>query len=100
MHQQFRPFFFALLYLLFATASFAQGFAISGTMEHSNLEGGCWFLRADDGKQYELFGNPETIATLRNNTGTRVDLTVEHVKSGASVCMMGEIVRVLSLDAI
>jgi hypothetical protein len=66
-------------------------------MVHTDLEGGCWYLEANDGKHYELFGDSATLTAL-HRTNAVVDITVEHVKSGASTCMVGEIVRVISVQ--
>ncbi|MDP4199500.1 MAG: hypothetical protein Q8922_03005 [Bacteroidota bacterium] len=67
-------------------------------MQHSTLEGGCWYLQGNDGKHYELFGDSGTLAPLLIN-GAMVDLVVEPAK-GASICMIGEMVRVLHIESV
>jgi hypothetical protein len=72
----------------------AQGFVVSGMMHHTTLEGGCWYLQADDGKHYELQGDSALIAPLRTE-GEHASLRVVPIKGAASICMIGEIVKVL-----
>lgn len=81
------------------TAVRAQSFSVSGVMQHSTIEGGCWYLSGNDGKQYELIGDSATIGPLLFQ-GIFVDMTVEPVKGGASVCMIGEIVRVIRVETV
>lgn len=88
----------------------AQSITISGTMHRSTLEGGCWYLQSDinrsndregsmdrgssGGKRYELVGDTGIVYPLRIE-GQHIVINAEPVKNAASVCMMGEIVRVL-----
>jgi hypothetical protein len=87
--------------LLFALVIFSslpalsQGITISGTMHHSALESGCWYLQDDDGKRFELIGDSGTVAPLRVE-GQHIVVRAVPAKGTASICMMGEIVQVLS----
>jgi hypothetical protein len=92
-----RPLFFCIAAVSLSSATLqAQPFDVTGRMMFHSIEGGCWYLSAYDGKQYELWGSKETLETLHKD-GSIVDLTVEPVKSAASTCMIGEIVRVLEI---
>ena len=84
----------------------AQSITISGTMHRSTLEGGCWYLQSDvdrgrsidrgrsSGKRFELVGDTGIVHPLRIE-GQHIVINAVPVKDAASVCMMGEIVRVL-----
>lgn len=77
----------------------AQEITLSGTMHKSNLEGGCWYLQAAD-KRYELTGDTAVLRELRID-GQHVVVDAVPVKNAASVCMIGEMVRVVRrLDSI
>jgi hypothetical protein len=88
---------FILLFLagLSFTAFAQDGFTIMGIMQHSNLEGGCWFLQAKH-KKYELTGSPEILQTCRVE-GRMLTLRVRQAKMMASVCMIGDMVEVLEV---
>jgi|SRR5665213_329005 len=84
-----------LSFLAFSSVpALAQDITISGTMHHSTLEGGCWFLQADGGKRYELVGDTGIVHPLRVE-GQHIVIRAASAKNAASVCMIGEIVRVL-----
>src|SRR5271169_539367 len=74
--------------------AFAQEITISGMMHHSTLEGGCWYLQADGGKRYELIGDAGVLNALHTD-GEHVSVLATPAKGAASICMMGEIVRVV-----
>ena len=78
----------------FSVSAHAQETTLSGTMHVSPLEGGCWYLQGDSGKRFELTGNEDIINGLHVE-GEHVSLRVVPAKGTASICMMGEIVRVL-----
>ncbi len=81
--------------LLYSTAPVsAQQMTISGMMHHSTLEGGCWYLQADGGKRYELTGDAGVLNSLYED-GEHVSVLATPAKGAASICMMGDIVRVL-----
>ena len=84
---------FVAFFLLSSLAIRAQGIVISGTMHHTTLEGGCWYLENGDGKRFELTGDTALLRVLRVD-GQHVVVRAEPVKNGASVCMLGEIMRV------
>ncbi len=82
--------------ILFFTSvpTHAQEVTLSGTMHHSTLEGGCWYLQADGGKSYELIGDSSIMKPIRID-GQHVIVRGTQTKGIASICMMGEMVRVL-----
>jgi len=84
---------FVLLTVLSHPAS-AQVMTLYGQMHHTSIEGGCWYLQTNDGKSYELIGDTSLVYPLHVD-GERVGVQVERAKAGASVCMIGEIVRVI-----
>ena len=88
-----------LLLLLGTRVAGAQGFVVSGVMHHVSIEGGCWYLQANgDGKRYELWADSATLAGLHKE-GLRATLRLERARAGAaSICMVGDIARVLSWD--
>lgn len=67
---------------------------ISGTMVHTTIEGGCWYLDATDGKHYELIGDEGLISVLRQE-GKYVQVKARPAKAMASVCMVGPIMQVV-----
>ena len=83
-----------LLLSFFSSTAFAQELTISGTMHHSSLEGGCWYLQGDGGKRFELIGDSGVVQPLRVD-GQHVVVRGTQAKGASSICMMGEIVRVL-----
>ena len=85
----------ATILLLAATSAIqAQTFTVAGTMRHTTLEGGCWYLETADSQHYELFGDTAIIRPL-HVVGLTTRLSVEHMKGVASICMVGDIVRVV-----
>ena len=68
-------------------------FLISGRMRYLNVEGGCWYLEAADGKRYEPAG--EDLHQLYVED-LYVKLTVRTMKGVASICQVGEPVEVIS----
>jgi hypothetical protein len=64
-------------------------------MHHTTLEGSCWYLQADGGKKYELVGDTSIVNPLHVDN-EHVAVRVEPAPGMASICMIGEIVRVIS----
>jgi hypothetical protein len=89
-----KSFFASFLLLLFSHLASAQTMTIYGQMHHTQIEGGCWYLQAADGKHYELTGDTSIINPMRVD-GQRVGIQAEIAKGAASICMVGEIVRVI-----
>lgn len=85
-----------VLLLFFSFRVNAQEITISGTMHHSELEGGCWYLQSDSVKRYELIGDSALIKQLRFE-GEHVEVRATPAKGAASICMMGEIVHVSAI---
>lgn len=67
-------------------------FTISGIMQHSDLEGGCWYLQAKQTK-YELTASSE-ILRICHVEGRSLVLRVHQAKMMASICMIGHMVEV------
>lgn len=90
-----------LIVLLLASAAtaFAQKgnpeFTIMGIMQHSNLEGGCWYVDTRNGK-YELTGSPADLATCKVE-GRQLTLKVRQAKMMASTCMVGKMVQIVEV---
>jgi hypothetical protein len=89
-------FIFSILSLLIPSLIFAQKeFNISGIMQHSDLEGGCWFLQSGKFK-YELTGSPENLRICKVE-GRPLVLRVRQAKMMSSVCMIGKMVEVIEV---
>jgi hypothetical protein len=74
--------------------AFAQKeFTLRGTMKHTELEGGCWYLETKRGQKYELIGSEENLQKVRVD-GRYVTISVRQAKMMASVCMLGTMVEI------
>lgn len=83
----------ALAPILFSHRVFAHNeFTVMGIMQHSDLEGGCWYLQAKQMK-YELTASPE-ILRICHVEGRSLTLRVRQAKMMASICMIGHMVEV------
>jgi hypothetical protein len=82
---------------IFPHISLAQKeeFTISGMMQHTDLEGGCWFMESKQIK-YELTGSAETLQTCRVE-GRMLVLRVLPAPMIASRCMLGHMVQVIEV---
>ena len=81
---------------MIANPSYAQKeFTISGVMQHSHLEGGCWYVQAKQQK-YELNASPEILQTC-NVEGRMLTLRVRQAPMMKSICMMGIVVEVIDV---
>jgi hypothetical protein len=67
---------------------------IEGTVERLEVEGGCWVIRSADGKQYEPMGLTEE---FRQN-GLRVRAVIRIRPDMASICQVGTIAEVVSIE--
>jgi hypothetical protein len=88
-----------ILFLVSATSAFAQKsnpeFTIMGVMQHSELEGGCWYLDSRSGK-FELTGSPADLATCKVE-GRQLTLKVRQAKMMSSPCMIGKMVQIVEV---
>ena len=67
---------------------------LSGTMQLTNFELGCWQFVTDDGKKYEVTGiNAEQL----QQQGLRAEILVRQLKGIGSVCTSGELVELLEI---
>ena len=89
-----------VLIVILNNPTFAQkDFTVSGFMQHSDLEGGCWFLQTKQTK-YELTATPEILATCHVE-GRMLTLRVHQAGMMKSICMIGTMVEVTEvLDTI
>jgi hypothetical protein len=88
-----------LLLLTFGLASQAEAkpYLVTGRMDYaSSLEGGCWYLGAEDGEKYQLVGNPRQLEQVQV-IGRNVKLMVEDANNMASTCMVGKMVRIVQV---
>ena len=67
-----------------------------GTVRYSNVEGGFWYLEADDGSKYDPYGVPEEFAI----DGLRVRFTVNPQPERMGFHMVGTIVELVSIEAL
>ncbi|MDP4220038.1 MAG: hypothetical protein Q8916_11340 [Bacteroidota bacterium] len=90
-------FFFGLLCVLsLSGVSFAQKeFTIMGIMQHTDLEGGCWYLQAKQMK-YELTASPDILRTCKVE-GRMLTLRVRQAPMMKSICMIGTMVEVVEV---
>src|SRR2546423_857476 len=85
-----------LVFAVLPNSSFAQKeFTIMGIMQHSDLEGGCWYLESKHMK-YELTASPEILQTC-HVVGRMLSLRVRQAPMMASTCMLGHMVEVLEV---
>ena len=70
-------------------------FALQGTVEKNDLEGGFFAIDGDDGKTYEPLNLPE--AFKRN--GMRIKATVRIRDDVGSIRMMGDIIEIVAIEA-
>jgi len=86
----------SLLVMMLPHPSFAQKeFTLMGFMQHTDLEGGCWFLQVKKDK-YELTASPEILQTC-HVAGRWLTLRVRQAPMMASVCMIGHMVEVVEV---
>jgi hypothetical protein len=64
----------------------------TGTIERTDVEGGAWLLRTDQGVMYQLKGGS---ADLRKE-GKRVEIEGTIAESSFGIAMMGEVLEVKS----
>lgn len=89
--------FLALLALTIASQADAKPYLVTGRMEYAaELEGGCWFLGAEDGQKYQLVGDRQQLEQVRV-IGRNVKLMVEDANNVASTCMTGKMVRIVQV---
>ncbi len=86
----------ALFIAATAGLSFGQKeFTIMGIMQHSDIEGGCWYLQAKQLK-YELKATPEILHTCQVEA-RMLTLRVRQSPKVQSICMIGQMVEVIEV---
>jgi hypothetical protein len=89
--------FLLLLTLGLAGAADAKPYLITGRMDYTaGIEGGCWFLSAEDGEKYQVMGTQEQLEAIQV-IGRQVKLQVEDANNIATTCMMGKNVRITQI---
>ena len=64
----------------------------TGTVHKTDLEGGSWLLRTDQGVVYQLNGGDKELMT----DGKRVEVEGEIESESLGIAMMGDVLRVRS----
>lgn len=77
-----------------ASATDAQLFCTTGTVEYIGFEGGFWAIRGDDAVLYDPHGS---LPGALRQAGLRVAFKAEHVSDAACVHMAGPIVDVIEI---
>ena len=72
------------------TSGFVSG---TGTITHSDIEGGFWAIKGDDGTTYDPRSLPEAVKV----EGRRVRYTLKVDRGAAGIHMVGPIVDVISI---
>ncbi|MDX1442947.1 MAG: hypothetical protein R3270_04110 [Gammaproteobacteria bacterium] len=67
-----------------------------GHVRYSQVEGGFWYLEADDGAKYDPYGIPEEFA----HDGLRVKFTVKPQPERMGFHMVGTIVELVDIEAL
>ena len=67
--------------------------AVNATVEFLQLEGGCWALKV--GNDYQ---QPLNLPAEFKQDGLAVRVLVEPAENAASICMIGPIVRIVSIS--
>lgn len=88
------PIFFLALISCAPTKEYPAGLVLKGVMHFTDIEGGCWVFKADDGQAYELIG--KDVKRLQKD-GLRAEIFVRPRTDLASICMMGKIVEVIEI---
>ncbi|MEO8294580.1 MAG: hypothetical protein ABI613_03615 [Gemmatimonadota bacterium] len=69
---------------------------IKGTVHLVNVEGGCWRLDAANGSHYEIYKGSAPAGLLED--GRQVTATVKLRPDLMSICMVGPIIEVISVE--
>jgi hypothetical protein len=88
---------FLLLIVIVGLSSeaLAKPFILTGRMNYiAELEGGCWYLDAENGERYQLVGTQEQLDQVRV-IGRNVKLEVDPEPKMGSICMIGQMVRII-----
>lgn len=67
-----------------------------GTVRYSSVEGGFWYIEADDGAKYDPYGIPEEFA----KDGLRVHFVVRPQPDRMGFHMLGTIVELVEIHAL
>jgi hypothetical protein len=92
----YMKYFILFLFVLPFDLLAQKEFTLEGTMMHTDLEGGCWYLQTKRGQKYELVGSEENLQKVRVE-GRYATLSVKQAKMMASICMMGTIVEIIAV---
>lgn len=78
-----------------ADRCYRAGMKLKGTITRTDIEGGAWLLKADDGEQYQLVGN-----VVGAKDGQRVEVEGKVDKNAMGFGMMGAHFTVQKLTAL
>jgi hypothetical protein len=67
--------------------------SIRATVTYVSIEGGCWTLVTNTGKRYE----PVNLPAAYQKDGLEVRVTLRARTDVASICMVGDLVEILSI---
>ena len=73
---------------------FDDTFQITGMVRFSDVEGGCWFIRAEDGQSFL----PVNLTSEFRRDSLRVQATVEVRQDLVSICQIGQIVDIVRIE--
>lgn len=76
-------------------AAIVSSMKLKGTITRTDLEGGAWLLKADDGNQYQLTGSVDGA-----KDGMRVEVEGKVDKNAMGIGMMGAHFAVQKLTAL
>ena len=71
---------------------------VTGTVRQTGIEGGCWFLEADDSTRYEL--RPKQAPDSLLVDGARAVVVLKKRIDLMSTCQVGQIVDVVRVDSL
>ncbi len=69
---------------------------ISGTIHYSDLEGGHWIIKSQDGSSYIPLDVPEQM----KYDGAQVRITATKIEGAFSMMMTGEVIRITSFTTL
>ena len=95
MHTYARTLFIlAATVVTVACGLFDDTFEINGTVRFIDIEGGCWIIRAEDGQNFL----PHNLTSEFRRDSLRVRASVEVRRDLLSVCQIGQIVDIVSIE--
>ncbi|MEW6444021.1 MAG: hypothetical protein AB1640_24005 [bacterium] len=72
----------------------SRTFSFTGVVVYSDVEGGCFAIRAADGQSYTPIGLPDEVAV----DGTRVRVVARLRPDRMSICMAGPLIEIVEIE--